>query len=175
MLRRYALPFDKSEMSLNDVVKILLSLGEKPQYISETTAHLLREHTLSNLGIMDFLHDSIIEDLDNLGGPAVLTLGWDGEGPGHSGIKTVSRWGPFYIFASSDHDPHGPFRTADEALELECFYVESVPGGSLWFDPEHVEQETVFRIGRAMCGEDGGTVTINDVVYVRQGNEFKPI
>jgi hypothetical protein len=164
VLRRYAFPFDKSEISLNDIVKILLSLDEKPQYISETTWHLLRGDTLSNAAIMDFLHDSIIEDLDNLGGPAVLTLGWDGEGLGHSGIKTVSRWGSFYIFDSSDHHPHGPFRTADEALELEYFYVEGVPGGSLWFDPEHVKQETVFRIGRAMCGEDGGTVTINDVV-----------
>ena len=156
------------EMSIEETVGYLRQKQICPEGISDADWEFIKTGALDDEDQLEGMKDILLSSMDNSEG--VLTLGWDGEGPGHSGIKTIEKWAGCYLFGSSDHDDHGPFRKIEEALDLEYFWQEGVPGGDLWFDPNDVPMKKVMKIAHAMCGEEDGTVRINDVEYVRKGD-----
>jgi hypothetical protein len=176
MFRRYNWnPHDLAEMSFEQTVEALKSYQEKPKGVSEETWALVRSSEPRDEDSLADLHDLLLEDISNISGGTVLTLAWSGEGMAHSGIKSISSWGDFFVFGSSDHDDHGPFRKIEDALDLEYFWQEGVPGGELWFDSKIVPTEIVMKIAHAMCGDDGETVFVNGMNYVRRAAQLYAI
>jgi hypothetical protein len=58
---------------------------------------------------------------------------------------------------------------------LEYFWIESVPEPELWYDRAIVPDELAHSIGLTMCGDDGGTVIINDVTHVRKNDALQAL
>lgn len=100
---------------------------------------------------------------------SVLSLGWDGTGPGGSGALWISKWKGLFFFDSSDHDREGPFSTLEEALSLECFSIAT-------YRPElssaSVPKKRLLALGKGLVGEEGDEISINDVVYVLRSGKL---
>ena len=173
MLRRHAWnQHDKSELSFEETLAFVAGLPDKLECVSEETWKLIASDKPYSEDTLNQIQDCLIDDLCNNAGPSVLTLAWDGDGMAHSGIKGVEKWGPLFVFKSSDHDDHGPFRTIKDALGLEYFWQEGVPRGELWFDQDIVPEALAMKIAHAMCGDENECVFVNDVKYVRRGSEL---
>src|ERR1700739_3976112 len=83
---------------------------------------LLERRRISKKKHAEYLNDedALANDID-CDGKEVLSLGWDGNAPGCSGVIWVTRWKGFFFCGSSDYDPEGPFESLDEALDVEWF------------------------------------------------------
>lgn len=153
------------ELSLEETLSDLKEGKERPADIEEEIWNLIkRGEPFTDDEIVD-LEEYLRDNIANCDGVACLTLGWSGEGMAHSGTKVISKWIDYYIFTSSDHDDHGPFKKIEDALDLEYFWQEGVPGGELWFDKKEVPETIAMNIAKAMCGTDGERVNVNDVLY----------
>ena len=176
MFRRHCPnPYDKSEMSFEQTLSYLSNLQSRPEEVSTEAWNLIKSDQPPSNDRFAEIYDRLIDDLGNNIVSSVLTLEWSGYGMAHSGIKVVSKWGPLFIFTSSDHDDHGPFETIEDVLGLEYFLQEGVPGGELWFDATIVPEALAMKIAFAMCGDDDETVKINDVIYVRSAGTLSPM
>lgn len=163
--------FGSAEMSLEATLKYLKKVALRPPDLSDDDWDLIVSGGPYDEDALDQLRTGLLDSMSQSEG--VLTLGWDGEGPGHSGVKTIAKWAGCFIFDSSDHDDHGPFRRIEQALELEYFWQEGVPKGELWFDGDVVPSDIAFKIAHAMCGDEGETVRVNDVEYTRIGDKLE--
>lgn len=169
MFRRYAWdPYEKTEMTLEDILIYFAKLSNKPEYVSDDTWELIISETPHSEDTLEQIESGLRDDINDDSGATVLMLEWSGEGMAHSGFIFVSTWGPFYIFTSSDYDNQGPFHTIEDVLELEYFSLNSIPGGVLKFNEPIISRTAAFNIAYNMCGEDGETIVINDVTYVRK-------
>ncbi len=101
-------------------------------------------------------------------GRQVLCLEWDGGSAGNTGAIWISEWNGFYFFESSDYDAEGPM-TLEDALGDERFWIET-PNPEL--SSKVIPKSKLLRMGAALAGEEGNTVTINHDVYVLLGGEL---
>jgi hypothetical protein len=163
------------ELSLEETLNDLKERKDRPADIEKIIWGLIkRGQPYTDDELVD-LEDYLRDSMANCDGVACLTLGWSGEGMAHSGIKVISKWIDYYIFTSSDHDDHGPFKKIEDALDLEYFWQEGVPGGELWFDDKEVPTEIAMNIAKAMCGNDEDTVSVNDILYVLKEDDLVKI
>ena len=101
---------------------------------------------------------------------SVLTLGWDGYGPGHSGAVFISELAGVYMVTSSDYDPLGPFDSIDEALKCEYFDV-AAPNPEL--DSKVLPLTQLLAVARRVVDwENEGEIWINSQKYVVKGTEL---
>jgi hypothetical protein len=165
--------FDSGELSLEQTLAVLCQRKNRPSSITDQVWSRILEGAPYNNDELVELRDAVVESMDEAIG--CLTYGWSGYGPAHSGAISVAIWAGLFIMRSSDIDDKGPFLTIADVLDLEYFWAEGVPGGELSYDAAVVPDETIRSIGLAMCGEEGGTVVINDVNYIRQDDALHEV
>ena len=173
MFGLYQTALAAKEMTREETVAHLRDRGVKPADLSVDDWALVMAAGPDNED-PDYVSDTLCDLMMNEG-DGVLSLGWDGDGPGHSGIKSVATWEGLYFFTSSDHDDHGPYKDIDDVLELEYFDQDGVPNGSLYFTSPPVPKDRGEMIAYAMCGEDGGQVDLNGVMHERRDGELCPV
>ena len=99
-------------------------------------------------------------------GRPVVTLGWEGGSPGHSGSVVIraSRRG---FIVDDEVDSYVPFGTLDEALALNTFHLGDTPGPVLICSPEVAGSAALMAAALDLAGSSGGEVCINGVRHVR--------
>src|SRR5690349_21800452 len=96
----------------------------------------------------------------------VLTLAWEGEGPGHSGAHYIIEWNGYYFLSSSDIESEGPYESIDDVLELECFRIGGTPNPSL--DSKVLPLPKLLRVARGLVAS-GETIEVNGERFELRG------
>jgi len=104
-------------------------------------------------------------------GKDVLSVGWDSDAPGMSGVHWISRWKDLYFFHSSDLDDEGPFESLGDVLAMEEF--STVTSGAE-LTSEVLSLKMLKAIAVSLVGE-GDTVFINGDGFVRRGEKLEPV
>jgi len=89
---------------------------------------------------------------------SVLTMAWDGGFPGNSGAVWINEWKGLYFIASSDYEPSGPYSNLEEALDEECFSVET-SRPELY--SEVVPLKRLKQLAKGLVSEEDGSIRIN--------------
>lgn len=155
------------EMSIEETVALLRSRGIRPDGMSNKDWKLICNGDVQSADVLEQIKDALLESMEDT--EVVFTYGWEADSPGDSDIITVDKWAGCFCLGSTEFGNYGPFRKIEKVLSMDYFWAENVPGAYLSYDPSDVPEEFAMQIALSMCGEDGGSVRINDVEYVRQG------
>lgn len=113
----------------------------------------------------EFLDDpALMQEAMSEEASSVLTLGWDGDFPGGSGVVTIREWKGTYFISSSDYDDLGPYSSIDEALANEVFHC---PTSHAELYSSIVSLDRLMEIGVHLVGdgEPYSVIRINDQDY----------
>jgi len=102
----------------------------------------------------------------------VLSLAWDGDGPGCSGGVWVDQLEGVYIVTSSDYSPEGPFESLDQALALDCFWI---PTPKPELDSKSLPLDRLIKIAQGVVDWDNEEdIWINKERYVIANGKLVP-
>jgi hypothetical protein len=100
----------------------------------------------------------------------ILTLAWDGDFPGNSGVLSLGCCAGVYVISSTDYDDLGPFTSLDEALQDE--HLNTVTANPELNSEVLPNDELLEIAARIVDWENEGTIRINSELYQVSDNKL---